>query len=95
MFEQPALTTPLFDPSDLFYVSLQGDDIQEFDTRWNKALLFASEVPEENVPESLYKMRIRDSVQFLTVLAKYDQEIDREKNNVRLSEIEDQDTLII
>ena len=35
------------DPSDLFNVSLQGDDIQEFDTRWDQALLSACEVPKE------------------------------------------------
>ena len=37
------------DLSDLFNVSLQGDDIQEFGTRWDEALLSAGEVPEEIV----------------------------------------------
>ena len=41
------------DLSDLFTVSLQGDDIQDFDTRWDQALLAASEIPKENVLESL------------------------------------------
>ena len=39
------------DLSDLFNVSLQTDDIQEFDTRWDEALLSAGEVPiqDENM----------------------------------------------
>ena len=36
----------------LLSVSSQGDDIQDFDTRWDQALLSASEVPKENVLES-------------------------------------------
>ena len=41
--------------SDLFYVRLQNDDVQDFDTRWDQALLTASEVPTEIVLEGLYK----------------------------------------
>ena len=37
----------------LFNVSLQGDDIQDFDTRWDEALLSASEMPKDNVLDSL------------------------------------------
>ena len=44
------------DLSDLFNVSLQGDDIQDFDTRWDQHLLSASEVPKEKILDSLYKM---------------------------------------
>ena len=57
------------DLSDLFNVSLQGDDIQDFDTRWDQALLPASEVPKENDLESLYTMKTRESVQLQTVSA--------------------------
>ena len=65
------------DRSDLFNLSLHGSDIQDQDTRWDQALLSASEIPRENVLESLYKMKRRDSVQLQSVLAKDDQEIDR------------------
>ena len=65
------------DVSDLFNVSVQGDDMQDFDTSWDQALLSASELPKENVPESFYKLKIRDSVQHQTVLAVYEEEIDR------------------
>ena len=63
------------DLSDLFNVSFQGDDIQDFDTRWDQVLSSASEVPKANVLESLYKMKIRESVQLRTVLAMYEQEM--------------------
>ena len=67
------------DLSDLFTVPLQGDDIQDFDTKWDQALLAASEIPEENVLGSVYEMRIRESVQLQTVLAMCEQEIDRDR----------------
>ena len=45
------------------FASLQkGDNIQDLDTSWDQASLSASEVPEDNVLESLYKMRLRESV---------------------------------
>ena len=50
------------DLSDLFTVSLQGDVIQDSDTRWDQALVPASEIPKKNVLGSLCKMRIRESV---------------------------------
>ena len=42
-------------PSDLFNVSLQGDDIQDFDKRWDQALIKASEILPQDVLEDLYK----------------------------------------
>ena len=68
-----------FDLSDLLNVSLQGDDIQYFVTRWGQASLSASEIPKEDVLESLYKMRIREPLQLQTVLAMYDQQMDRDR----------------
>ena len=41
------------DLSDLFNVSLQWDDVQDFDTRWDQGLFSASERPKENIPEGL------------------------------------------
>ena len=57
--------------SDLFNIRLQNDDIQDFDTRWDHALLAASEIPTEIVLEGLYKSELQDSVQLQTVLALY------------------------
>ena len=60
--------------SGLFNICLQNDDVQDFDVRWDQALLSASETPTEMVLEGLYKTNVQDSVQFQTVLALYDQE---------------------
>ena len=60
--------------SDLFNMHLHEDDIQDFDTRWDQALLTASEAPKEYVLESLCKSELQDSVQLQTVLARYEQE---------------------
>ena len=65
-----------------FKVSLHGDDIQDFETRWDPASLSASETPKENILEGLYKLKIRDSVQLQSVLALYEQETTR--NNEQL-----------
>ena len=43
------------DLSRIFNVSLQGDDIEDFDTWWDQALLSASQVPVENALDSLYE----------------------------------------
>ena len=54
----------VLDHTDLFSVSQLGDDVQDFDTRWDQVLLFTSEVPKDNsILESLYKMWIRESGQ--------------------------------
>ena len=45
------------DQSDLFNVSLHGDDIRDVDTRWDQALSAASEKPSENVMEGLYRLK--------------------------------------
>ena len=58
----------------------QGRRIHDFDARWDQALMSASEMPKDNVLESLYKMRMRESVQPRTVLAVYEQEIDQHRS---------------
>ena len=57
--------------SDLFNVCLQNDDDQEFDTR--------CEQPHENLLEGLGKKRLQGSEQLHTVLAMYNQEMNRDK----------------
>ena len=60
---------------DLFSITLRIDDVQEFDTRWDELLLSMSKIPSDDILESLYKLRIRDSDQFKTVWEVYDMEI--------------------
>ena len=64
--------------SDLFNVRLQNDDVQDFDVRWDQALLPASEIPTEMALEGLYESKFQDSVQLETALALYDQETFRD-----------------
>ena len=59
---------------DLFNIRLQNDDVQDFDTRWDQALLSGSDIHTDMVLEGLYKSKLQDSVQLQTVLALYDQE---------------------
>ena len=54
--------------ADLFSVILQDDNVQEFDTRWDEVLPCMSTTPSDDVLESLYKLRIRESAQLKTVL---------------------------
>ena len=65
----------VLDYAELFSVTLHDDNIQEFDTRWDKVLLSMSKIPSDDILESLYKLRIRESVQLKTVLVLSDMEI--------------------
>ena len=69
-----ALDTVL-DYTDLFSVTLHDDNIQEFETRWDEVLLSMSKIPSDEILESLYKVRIRESEQLKTVLDLYEMEI--------------------
>ena len=65
--------------STLFSISLQHDDVQDFDVRWDHALLSVSEVPSDAILERLYNSRLENSVQLQTLLALHDQETARSK----------------
>ena len=65
----------VLDYADLFSITLRNDDVQEFDTRWDEVLLSMSKIPSDDILESLYKLRIRESAQFKTVSGLYDMEL--------------------
>ena len=65
----------ILDYADLFTIDLRNDDVQEFDTRWDGLLLSLSKITPDDVLESLYKLRIRESDQLKHVLELYDHEI--------------------
>ena len=50
----------VLDYSDRFRITLDGEDVQEFDTGWDEVLLSTNQVPSDGILESLYKMRIRE-----------------------------------
>ena len=62
----------VLDYADLFSVTLHDDNVQEFDTKWDEVRLSMSKIPSDDVLESLYKLRIRDSAQLKTVFELYD-----------------------
>ena len=67
------------DFADLFTSTLRNDDVQEIDTRWNEVLLSMTEIPPDDILESSYTLRIRESDQLKTVLDLYDMEIHQKK----------------
>ena len=68
----------VLDHAVLFSVTLRDDNVQEFDTRWDEVLLSMSKMPSDDVLESLYKLRIRESEQLKKkVLELYEMEIHR------------------
>ena len=50
--------------SRLFAVTLRDGDVQEFDTKWDGILLSMSNIPTDDVSESLYNLQIRECDQF-------------------------------
>ena len=50
--------------SDSFSISLQSDDVQDFDVRWDEARLSASEVPPDAILEGLFKKNCRTLFSF-------------------------------
>ena len=79
----------LFDYADLFSVALHDDNIQEFDPRWDEVLLPMSKIPSDDILESLYKLRIRESAQLKTILDLYDMEIHQKISMPNYRNIED------
>ena len=65
--------------ADLCTVVLRNDDIQEFDSKWDEILLPMTQIPSDDILESLYKLRIRVSEKLKTVLELYNMEIHQKK----------------
>ena len=64
--------------ADLFTISLRIDDIEEFDSKWDK-ILSMTQIPPDDILERLYKLRI-ESEKLKTVLELYDLKIHQKKN---------------
>ena len=61
--------------SGLCSIKMEDDDIQDFDPRWEQALLLTNDPPSDKVLEGLYASKIQESSQAHTIMALYDQEI--------------------
>ena len=65
----------VLDYAGLFSVTLRDDNVQELDTRWDEVLLSMSKIPSDDVLESVYKLRTRESAQLKTLSEIYDMQI--------------------
>ena len=65
--------------SDLFKIRIQSGDVQDFDVRWDQALLSANDTHTEMILEGLCKSKLQDSVRLQTVLALCDPESELHK----------------
>ena len=65
--------------ADLCTVVLRNDDIQEFDSKWGEILLSMTQIPSDDILESFYKLRIRESEKLKTVLEVYNIEVHQKK----------------
>ena len=74
-FRVTAAHDTVLDYADSFSVTLHDENMQEFLTRWDGVLLSMSKIPSDDILESLYKLRIRESDPLITVLELYDMEI--------------------
>ena len=61
--------------ADLLTVALRNDNVQEFCTKWDEILLSMTQIPSDDILENSYKIRIRESEKFKTVLKLYNMEI--------------------
>ena len=68
----------VLDHTDLLSITSPGDDVPDFDTRWDEVSSTISDVPNGKILESLCQVRIRESAQRKTVLAMYEQEINQD-----------------
>ena len=65
--------------ADLFTVVLRNDDIQELDSKRDEILLSMTQIPSDDILESLFIFRIRESEKLKTVLELYNMEIHQKK----------------
>ena len=62
----------LVDSVDELRSSCSVRGIQEFDSKWDGILLSMTKIPDDDILEGLYKLRIRESEKLRTVLELYD-----------------------
>ena len=88
-FEVTGAHDTVLDYADLFPITLHNDNVQEFDTRWDENLFSMTKIPPDDILESLYKLRIRESDQLKTVLELVRHGNSSEDFDAKLSEVED------
>ena len=69
------------DCADFFSVTQRDDNVKEFDTRFDEVLLSMTKIWSDEILESLYNLRIRESDQLKSILELYDLDIHQKKSN--------------
>ena len=59
----------ILDFCDLMGISLRGDNVEGFDTKWDQVFLSMKRVPEDGILENIFKIRLRDSEQLMSTVA--------------------------
>ena len=57
----------VLDYANLFSITLRNDDVQDFDARWDVILISMTRISLDDILDSLFKTRIRESDQLKTV----------------------------
>ena len=70
--------------ADLLTVVHRNDDFQELDSKWDEILLSMIRIPSDDIFESSYKLRIRESEKLKIVLELYNMENHRKKSGLDL-----------
>ena len=65
--------------TDLFTIAVRNDDIQEFDSKWDRILFSTTKIPLDDILAGLYKLRIQESEKLKTVMDLYGLEIHQKK----------------
>ena len=63
--------------ADSVSMTLQNDDVQDFDEKWDHAPFTVSAMPSDPILEGLYKPKLQNSAQLRIMMALYDQEVAR------------------
>ena len=85
---QPELVKQHKDSQICSLSSLQNDDVQDCDVRWDHAQLSVSEMPSDMILEGLYKSKLQNFAQLQTALALYYQQTARHKGKPNYSQLE-------
>ena len=70
----------VLDKADLFSIVLGNDIFQDFEARWDEIVLSMEQFTPDDILESLFKLRIRESEKLNTVLELYHLEIHHKKS---------------
>ena len=79
-FRVTGVNDSVLEYADFISVVLRNGNMKEFNTRWDEMLLSVKQFPPDDILESLYKLRTRESEKLKIVLELYNLEIHQKKS---------------